>query len=217
MKNDIRLFLLSLLLLLALPSRAEVTITVNSNGGSPFCDAGGMLLNTGCIVRVGFFDFAAPGNLLTLQTSNDFSVVDALFTPLGEGIAGAGNIYQAGSLTNYLIINGMYGSGEIFGQITGIDPSYFAAGTDLALWVYNNATPEAASEWGIFTATTRPNDNWDFPNDHGNSTLSTFEIDIVIRGNNTGLQFQLSPVPEPSGLLILLAAGGVLLRRRRCC
>jgi hypothetical protein len=213
MKNDIRLFLLSLLLLLALPSRAEVSITVNSNGGSPFCDAGGMLLNTGCIVRVGFFDFAAPGNLLTLQTSNDFSVVDALFTPLGEGIAGAGNINQAGSLTNYLIVNGMFASGDIFGQITGIDPGYLAAGTDLALWVYNNATPEAASEWGIYTAST----GWEFPSDLGSTVLSTFEIDNVIRGNNTGLQFQLSPVPEPGGLLLLLVTGGVLLRRRRCC
>ena len=214
MKPAIFYAILSLLVLLTAPASATVSITVNSNGGSAYCDTTGNLLTTGCVVRVGFFDISAPGSLLTLQTSDDFATVDSFFKPLGEGIPNAGTINQTGSLTNYLVVNGMFAPGALFGQITGIDASYLTPGSDLSIWVFNNADPQSASEWGIYTAST----GWEFPSDLGSATLSTFEIDNVVRGLNTGTQFQLSSisaVPEPGGLLLLLIAGGCFSRRRR--
>ncbi len=218
MQNVLSSTLLMLLLIGAVPSQASVTITVNSNGGSPYADSSGSALSTTSVVRVGYFDVSAPGSLLTLQTSNDFNAVNSLFRPLGEGQVGGGTINQVGSLTNYLVVNGQFSPGALFGQITGIDASYITPGSDLSVWIFNGSDPSSAAEWGIFSATTRPLANWDFPNDLGSSTLSTSEIDNVIRGFDSSTQFQLSSViavPEPSGLLLLLITGFCLIRRRR--
>lgn len=211
--------ILGLLLLLATPARAAVSITVNSNGGSPFADSSGTLLADGSVVRVGYFDTAALGVLNTLQTSTTYSEINALFTPLAENIANAGTVSQSGATGQNLVINSLSSPGAIFGSITGISASYLTPGMDLAVWVFNSSNPLTASEWGIFSATTQLAANWDFPFDLGSSTLSTFEINNVIRGTDTGTQFRLAPVvtpvPEPGSLLLVMAASGLLMRRRR--
>ena len=202
-----------------MPVRAAVTIAVNSNGGSPFADSSGTVLPDGSVVRVGYFDLGSAGVLNTLQTSTDYVALNALFTPLAEGLAGAGTVSQSGATGNQLVINSLSSAGAIFGSISGIDASYLTPGMDLSVWVFNDSNPLAATEWGIFSATTRSGSNWDFPNDLGASTLSTFEIDNVVRGLDTGSQFRLAPVvvpvPEPGSLLLLFVGSGLLLRRRR--
>ena len=219
MKSPVNLLLLSLSLLFSLPAAGSVSITVNTNGGSPYTHSNGSLLNSGSVIRVGYFDISSPGSLLTLQTSNDYSAINSLFRPLGENIANAGWINTVGSLTNYLVVNNMFAPGAVFDQIVGINVgslspasgTFIAPGSDLSVWVFNHSTPQLASEWGIFSAST----GWEMPNDLGSSTLSTFEVDTVIRGVNTGSQLQLSPVPEPSGLLLLFTSVCAFARRRR--
>lgn len=215
-------FCLSVLFLCAGPARAAVTITVNSNGGSPFADSSGTLLTDGSIVRVGYFDLGSTSVLNTLQNSSTFSEIDALFTPLAEGLANAGTVNQSGATGQFLVINSLPSTGAIFGSIQGISASYFTAGMDLSVWVFNHSSLLSATEWGIFSATTQPSANWGFPNDLGASTLSTFEIDTVVRGQDTGSQFLLAPstvpVPEPGSLLLVMTASGLFAgrRRRRC-
>lgn len=219
MKTSFLYSLLSFILLCSLPAVAAVSITVNSNAGSPYTDSMGNLLSTGSVIRVGYFDISSPASLLTLQTSNDYSAINSLFRPLGENISGAGWINTVGSLTNYLVVNDMFAPGAVFDQIVDInvgnlspsDARYIAPGSDLSVWVFNSSTPQSATEWGIFSASA----GWELPNDLASQTLSTFEVNTVYRGMNTGSQLQLSPVPEPSGLLLLLGTSGLLLRRRR--
>jgi|GEM_PF-2560392 len=218
MKSLLIYSILSLVLLSSLPVVASVSITVNTNGGSPYTSSTGNRLNSGSVIRVGYFDISSPASLLTLQTMNDYSAINSLFRPLGENISFAGWINTVGSLTNYLVVNNMFAPGAIFDQIVGINvgslnpanSSFIAPSSDLSVWVFNSSTPQSASEWGIFSAST----GWELPSDLGSSTLSTFEVDTVIRGVNTGSQLQLSLVPEPSGLLLLLISVCAIARRR---
>ena len=196
---------------------ATVSITVSSAGNVPkYVDSLGNVLGVGDAVRVGFFN-TSGGNLSTLQNSNVFADVNALFTPLAEGIANAGTVVESGTSGTNLIINdafsGTFGPGNVFGQISGIDSTYCTTGTELAVWVFNNADPTLATQWGIFTATS----GWEFPAALASSTLATNEIDTVIRGSSAGGNFLLSNisvVPEP-GSWMLLAAGAVVLNGRR--
>jgi len=216
MKSTLTYSILCLLFMLVMPAQAAVSITVNSNGGSPYADSSGAILTNGSVVRVGYFDLNNPLVVAALQTSNSFIDINTLFKPLAEGILNAGSTTSG----NTLVINSVGGAGAIFGSITGIDATYIPTNADLAVWVFNDSNTAAATQWGIFSATTRVGANWDFPNDLGSSTLSTFEIDVVLRGTNTGSQFRLAslvaPVPEPGSLLLLLSATGLLIRRRRC-
>ena len=189
-----------------------VSITVNSNAGSPYALSTGTLLAPGSIIRIGQFDFSLPGNLTTVMTSDDFAAVDALFTPLAENIVNAGTVNQSGATGEYLIINDQFNTGDVYGQIIDIDSAYFTAGTELYAWVFNSSDPLTATEWGVYTASS----GWEFPTDLSSSTLSTFEIDTVLRGTDTGTQFRLSAVPEAgSSLLALLGLTVFAVRRRR--
>ena len=201
------------LLLSATGMAATVSITVNSNGGSPYATSTGSLLTTGSAIRVGFFNTFGAANMNTLMTSNVYSEVDALFTAFAEGHTNSGTVNQAGATGEMLVINDLAGTGHLLGQIINIDSTYCTPGDDMWVWAFNNADPLLATEWGIFSATT----GWDFPAALGSATLSTFEVDTVLRGTNTGSQLQLSSVgviPEPGSLLLIMAAGIVLRRRR---
>jgi hypothetical protein len=209
-------FLLSTVAMLALAGTAPaatVSITVSSAGNVPkYVDSLGNLLGTGDAIRVGFFN-TSGGNLSTLQNSNVYADINALFTPLAEGITNAGTVNEVGAGGTNLVINDLFATGNVFGQITNIDSTYCTTGSELAVWVFNNADPTLATQWGIFTTTS----GWEFPAALGSSTLATNEIDTIIRGSSAGGNFLLSNisvVPEP-GSWMLLAAGAVVLNGRR--
>lgn len=207
--------LLFFALLLGLPAHAAtVSISLSSNAGPKFASSAGSLLVNGSVIRIGVFDVAGL-NLTTLQTSNDYNTINALFRPIGEGLANAGTVTQSGNSGSSLIINSLVGTGNVLGQIGNIDSTYYTTGTQLYAWVFNNTTPTAATEWGIFTASS----GWNFPSALGSETLATFEVNSIIRGSTTGGpttsdQLRLSAVPEPGSALMLLAAA-MLPRRRR--
>jgi len=210
------LVLLFLVLLLGLPAHAAaVSISLSSNNGPKFATSGGSLLVNGAVIRIGVFNVAGL-NLSTLQTSNDYGLVESLFTPLGEAIPNAGTVTQSGNSAQNLIINSVIGSGNVLGQIANIESTYLTTGTQLYAWVFNDANPALSTDWGIFTATS----GWNFPNGLGSETLATFEVNSIIRGSTTGGvttadQLRLSAVPEPGSALLLLTAAALLPRRRR--
>ena len=194
---------------------ATVSITVSSAGNVPkYVDSLGGFLTAGDTVRVGIFNTSTPGNLATVQTSDVYADVNALFTPLAENLTNAGSVVQTGNSGTDLIINNQFATGNIFGQIQNIDANYCTTGTELAVWVFNNSDPTQATQWGIFTATT----GWEFPAGLGSSTLASNEIDTILRGSNIGGNFALSNisvVPEPGSWLLLIAGAVVLTGRRR--
>ena len=211
-----RLLLILAAVLLTQAQAATVSISVNSNGGPMFATSAGDLITLGSCIRIGVFD-TSGANLTTLQTSNDYFAINALFTPLGESGGDSGTVTQFGNSGSVLIINDLFGTGNVLGQIANIDSAYLPAGQQLYAWVFNSSTPLGSEQWGIYTSTT----GWNFPEALGSETLSTFEIDTIIRGSTTGGlttsdRLSLSPVPEPAGSLLILATGLIYhLRRTR--
>lgn len=210
-----RLSFLLALLLSSTAFGATVSISVSSNGGPTYTTDTGSLLSAGSMIRVGFFDTSGV-NLATLQTSNDFTQLNALFTALGEGNTNGGTVNQTnGSGGQTLVINNMFGTGNVLGQIANIDSTYCTPGTQLFAWVFNTNDPLTATQWGIFTASS----GWAFPNALGSETLSTAESVQAIRGSTTGGnttadRLRLAAIPEPSGALLLFSAGALLRLRR---
>lgn len=217
LSHPLRLLAVLIAMLATTAPAATVSITLNSNAGPWYTSSGGALLPFGSVIRVGFFDLANPATLAILQASNDLATVDSFFTPLAEGEVNGGSVTQTGAPGQQIIVNNSFGAGHAFGQITGIESTYLTTGADLAVWVFNSSTPAAATEWGIFSATS----GWDFPNGLGSETISTSEINQVVRGtadlgNNAYQLASIAPVPEPgSGLAVLLGIGFMLRRRRR--
>jgi hypothetical protein len=215
MKTSFPLLLLTLLLLSNSLSAATISLSITSNGGPMFSTSDGDLLTMGSCVRIGLFDLSG-GNLTTIQTSNDYFAVDALFTPLGENGGAAGESAQANNASStMLMINDFFGVGNILGLIGNIEFAYLASGRQLFAWVFNTAAPEDATEWGIYSATS----GWDSPNAFASETLATFEIDTILRGSTTGGitisdRLSLSPVPEPGSLLLILGSALAFTARR---
>ena len=203
--------LVALLLFAGAASSAPVSVTVTSGGGPQYADSLGGLLPAGSVIRIGVFDLSAPGNYTLLQTSNDYTALNALFTPLAEGLPTSGDIFQAGAPGQQLVINDMFAAGDVFGQIIDIEDNYFQNTPNLYAWVFNNANPAAVTQWGIFTAT----NGWSFPMNPGSETLATFEVDTVVRGANTGAFLELSQVPEPGTILLVVIGIGLLAFRMR--
>lgn len=201
----------ALMLLAGTALSAPISITVSSNGGPRYADSIGGLLPAGSVIRIGQFDLSAPGSLTLLQTSNDYLALDALFTPLAESLLNAGTVNEAGAPGQQIVINDMFAAGDVFGQITNIEDTYFAFTTPLYAWVFNSSNPAAATQWGIFTAT----NGWGFPTNPGSETLATFEVDTVVRGANTGAFLELAQVPEPGTILLVVTGVGLLAFRMR--
>jgi hypothetical protein len=219
------LFITSILLLCgsALEASSGVVLVANTTAGSrQFASFSGSLLPDGDLVRIGFFN-TSGANLTTLQTSNVYATVNALFTPLGEGIANAGTESGAGQTAGTALqINSSGGAGNILAQYTGISTSYPAAvpGTLLYAWVFNTTYTNRANatQWGIFQAPTGTS-NWIAAPDTSSATLNTNQSSFsAIRGTVTSSQAQLANVPEPSTYALLgtgLLTTFTLLRRRK--
>ncbi|MBL9116234.1 MAG: PEP-CTERM sorting domain-containing protein [Verrucomicrobiaceae bacterium] len=184
-----------------------------------YTTSSGQALAFGSTVRVGYFNLSDSAVLSTLQTSNNFLEVNALFKPLAEGIADAGQVSQAGNSSQTLFINDIGSTGHIFGAITNAQDDYIPEDARLSVWVFNDSSPEKATEWGIFSAAS----GWEYPPSLGTASVSTMAIQSeseAIRGRyDSGTQqlqlAQISVVPEPSSLLLLTGTLALVTRRRR--
>jgi hypothetical protein len=207
------------MLLSAASAWGTVLVTATSNGGPIYAEADGDLLLTGSLFRVGYFDLGSASVLATLQASNDYGAVNSLFTPLAELVAGAGGVNQAGNTGSHLVINSQFASGQVFGQITGINSSYLPTLSDLSVWVFNGASAASSTQWGIYSAWDPmvTNNGWEFPADSGLESLKTTEVNMVVRGTQDvpSNQLRLSVIPEPSGVMLVAASACLLVARRR--
>ena len=207
----------ALLLAGSASSQAALSAFGNNLGdtGRVLADASGAPLNTPNIIRVGYFDDPAA-NAAVLSSSN-FSAIDALFKPVGEGLT------NGGTATTITATNGLFAF-----NIANIQQSYLPAGKLMFLWAFNSATPATATQWALFTNddTSGGGSPWLSPLEDagipgsGDMTLS-MQVDRVndasdvIKGSLSGNQLRLAPIPEPSLLALLLTAVPFLARRRR--
>jgi hypothetical protein len=181
--------LLSIALLSLSSSLRAGTITLSSVGGSQFADKSGALIAQGCAVRVG--SFSVPSS--TLTSTGDYGQLKTLFKPLAEGIVGAGSTVQSGGAGTVLRENCFPGPGDIFGSVSDISATYLPPDTQVYVWVFNNADPNLATQWGLFTAAT-----WTAPPALGNRTLSTVDVQ-TLQGTANGNQLRLIDVPATYG------------------
>jgi hypothetical protein len=196
----------------AIAGRANVVITAISGTSNLVLSATGGILDQGDLVRLGFFSSTA-----NLGTDNSFSDLNSIFTPIGEGLVGSGTLSQSGNGGNTMDINYASGMGTFSGAFNGVSASYLPAGDQLFLWVFNSTDPNAATQWGIFDAT-----SWTFPSNLGTANLSLSSPNItVFRGSVSGANFELGAipaVPEPrAGPLIMgaLVLGGACWKGKR--
>jgi hypothetical protein len=239
------LFSCALLVVCGSTLKAATTynLTIFANlAGRQFSLANGTVIPFGDSVLLGTFN-TSGANLTTLQTSNSYSAVNALFTPLGEGISLAGTEAGLGvtttSNTNIpnvltttgtgvgLIVNNQGtapdNTGSTQGTINTIDVSYMPTGTLLYAWVFNTtfANRSNATEWGIFTTS---DTSWNTPAAGTSKNLVTSNAALIaVRGtiagtSGAGGQAQLAGVPEPSTYALLgtgLLTAAAMLRRRK--
>ena len=207
----------ALLLAGSASSQAALLVFGNNLGdtGRVLADASGAPLNTPNIIRVGYFDDPAA-NAAVLSSSN-FSAIDALFKPVGEGLT------NGGTATTITATNGLFAF-----SVATILQSYLPVGKLMFLWAFNAATPATATQWALFTNddTSGGGSPWLSPLEDagipgsGDMTLS-MQVDRVndasdvIKGSLSGNQLRLAPIPEPSLLALLLTALPLLARRRR--
>ena len=203
-----------------LEAEAAISVVGNNLGGSgrQFVDSTGTLLPDGNAVRVGFFNDVSAN--IHIISGNDFNSINALFRPLAEGAAGAGTV-TTGSLATRTQGTS---SGRLTYVIDGVTQSYLPAGTQLYVWVFNNANPAAATQWAIFT--NNDDSPWvaavDNPDVPGSGDLSLpiqnsiiDDADDVLKGSLSAGQVRLAPVPEPGMAALCLAALTLAVRRRR--
>jgi hypothetical protein len=189
---------------------AHATVDIDANGISNLVlAANGTFLAQGDLVRLGYFSSTA-----NLATDNSFADLNAVFTPIGEGLANSGTLTENNNSGQTMDINNVSGAGTFGGAFSGISSTYLPTGTQLYMWVFNSSTASAATQWGIFDAP-----SWAFPADTGVTNLSLSSSNIfTFRGTANGPNFDLSVIPEPStvatfALGIGLAGIASLLRR----
>lgn len=144
------------------------TVAVSFTNDNHVVNQSGALLQNGFAVRVGTFNLPSATRDQTLAKTSDYTQLKSWFKPLGEGIAGAGTVSQLNGSGNMLRVNGFPEAGNIFGGISNISDSYMAPGTPLYLWVFDNADPDKANQWGIFNG-----GSWVLPQGLGTQTISS--------------------------------------------
>lgn len=197
---------------------AQAQVTVNANGVENLVlSSSGTTLAAGDLVRLGYFSSTA-----NLGTSNSFSILNSIFTAIGEGNANGGTLSENGNSGTTMDIDNYNGTqGAFLGSFSGVSATYFGAsdtGLQLYMWVFNSSDASSATQWGIFDAP-----SWTFPANLGTVTMSLGSSDIsVIRGSTSGSDFELAnipaSVPEPSSLAsfgLVIVLGSALLRRRK--
>ncbi len=213
-------------LALATFGHAAISVAGNNLGASGLilADAAGTPLPVGSLVRVGFFN--DPVADITVISGIDFSAIDSIFHPLGEGAANAGTV-SSGSLT----ISGVPEPGKFSFNIQNIQQSYLPQDKLMFYWVFNAPSAPSATQWAIFTNDDENDGNiaWlskledtDVPGSGDLSLavqrLRVDEADIsdVITGSLSDDQLRLQIIPEPGLGALCLSAAATLLFRRRC-
>jgi hypothetical protein len=215
---------------LATSSYAVITISGNNNATNRLLltSSTGTPLQDGSAIRVGFFN--DPAVNAAILTGTDFTAINALFKPIGEGQAGGGTLSAGVLASATLPLLGtdplVSGPGRFSFSVGGITQTYAPQNTPIYFWVFNDAVPAQATEWAIFTNDDSANGGtpwlvpFDDPNLGGSTTLAVTttrvdDVTDVITGSLDGGQLRLEAVPEPSLAALCLTATSLLFRRRR--
>lgn len=206
----------------AAQGQGQVTIAAQGVNVLALADDGTILPN-GDAVRVGYIPAA---DLSLFQTSNVYSTLSADFTAIGEGNSGGGTLTENPTPSGiYLDINSFNSTpGAFDGTFNNVSSTYLATGDPLYIWVFNNANPAAATQWGVFSGGT----SWEFPSSFpGSASLSLATASptpirgtMLTSGADSG-DFELANVavvPEPGSLSLVAGAGllaGLAWRRRK--
>ena len=235
-------FILSTILTATLAASSHAAITFSSNnsggGGRQVTSSTGTLIPTGGgSLRIGYFlDSSSP-----VLSSGDWSAINALFIPLGEGRPNLGGVATPVAGNTPIPIPSGATAGRFLGQITGVtgtnvavDPpssvNSLSQGTRLFLFLSNSATPStlAPTQFALVSDNTLWRAPKDDPTIPGGASLTMamnatnineagdiFWGAISTAGASNFLA--VAPVvPEPSSSLLgLLAAFGLIARRRR--
>ena len=178
-------------LLLSSASAFAGAVTVSFTNSSQVVNQSGTVLQNGYAVRVGTFNLPDATRDQTLAKISDYTQLKSWFKPLAEGIAGAGTVSQLNGSGNMLRVNGYPTAGNVFGGISGISDSYMTPGTPLYLWVFDNADPDKATQWGIFSGA-----NWVLPQPLGTQTISSVSPVGALQGSISASVLSLT-VPKP--------------------
>lgn len=226
-------FFIGTLLLTRAADASTITVRDFTGSGATFqqnvvMTSSGQLMPDGSgLVRIGYFldfDSLKPGFFANFACSPGplLSYINSNFVPLAESLPGLGTpSTQPGFYTR--TVGGITQSGRLFGAITGVtpttappntlDPGGVPGGSRLFLLIFNQATPETSTDFGLYSATT-----WLMPsNPSFNIPLATPAVDTypeVFLGNLGPLALSVC-IPEPGTATLSIAAAGMLLARRR--
>jgi len=214
----IKILYLCAIICSAAAARASVTVTANGVANLVLSSSG-TVLTAGDLIRIGYFSSTA-----NLGTSNSFSSLNSIFTPIGEGSADGDTLTETGVSGDTLEINNITGpgTGTFAGSFNTVSSSYLPTGTQLYMWVFNATSTASSTQWGIFDAP-----SWTFPPDPSFTTVTLSAPSVsVLRGStvvmNGTTDYELAnipaSVPEPSNLAAfgaLAVFGSAFLLRRR--
>ncbi len=177
-----------------IPAQAR-NLTLSTAGGRALADAAGVPLPAGCAVRLGSFNLPAATRNQTLAQTKDYRQLAVWFKPVAENLAGGGAPLQAAGSVAGLVTNAFPADGDVFGTVAGVSTSFLPVGEQLYLWVFNGPTPQASTEWGIFTAPA-----WLTPPALGSQSISTAAASLqAIHGSLTGGALNLAAIPASYG------------------
>jgi hypothetical protein len=218
----------------AFASAATVSLTPSPNAN--VLTSSGQPGQAGWLVQVGFFKGWTSSqtqidSLSDADKADVYSYISGNFVPLGapgapifasNAIASAGygdiNTFGIGTVGAAAVptaTGGATGVTLTSNPANSLSAGGLARGTRLFLLIYNAPTADAATELGVFSAST-----WTVGATATNVSLATTSIDTAAEAYRGAIgSLRLAPlnvVPEPStSLMALLAGMGLVARRRR--